>query len=128
MQTIFPIIRYRDARKAIEWLCKNFGFIELFSVPQSGEIVRHAQLKLGTNIIMLGSVRPDEGIQSPQNIGITTQALYIYVDNLDAHYENAKLAGTEIMSSIKETDFGAYEYHAKDIEGHLWTFGSFLPS
>ena len=30
------------------------GLVELFSVPESGDFVRHAQLKLGTNIIMLG--------------------------------------------------------------------------
>ena len=126
MQTIFPIIRYKDARSAIEWLCRCFGFIELFSVPESGSIVRHAQLKLGSNIIMLGSVRPD-GITSPQEIGITTQALYVYLDDLDTHYQNTRLAGVEIISPLKDTDFGAREYHTRDIEGHLWTFGTFLP-
>jgi len=54
MQTIFPILRYNDARGALRSLCATFGFVELFSVPESGQIVRHAQLKLGTNVIMLG--------------------------------------------------------------------------
>jgi uncharacterized glyoxalase superfamily protein PhnB len=54
MQTIFPILRYNDARAAIQSLCSSFGFVELFSVPQSGEFVRHAQLKLETKIVMLG--------------------------------------------------------------------------
>ena len=44
MQTIFPILRYNDARVAIQSLCAMFGFIELFSVPESGPGVRHAQL------------------------------------------------------------------------------------
>ena len=65
MQTIFPILRYNDARVAIQSLCAMFGFIELFSVPESGASVRHAQLKLGTNVVMLGSVRPDEGMATP---------------------------------------------------------------
>jgi uncharacterized glyoxalase superfamily protein PhnB len=58
MQTIFPILRYDDARAAIRFLCTAFGFAEVFSVPETGPIVRHAQLRLGTNIIMAGSVRP----------------------------------------------------------------------
>ena len=75
MQTIFPILRYKDARGAIRSLCAIFGFIELFSVPESGPIVQHAQLKLGTNVIMLGSVRLEDGITSPQELGTTTAVI-----------------------------------------------------
>ena len=127
MQTIFPILRYNDARGAIRWLCETFGFVELFSVPESGQIVRHAQLKLGSNIIMLGSVRPDEHMASPQVLGAATQALYVYVDDLDAHFERARSAGAEITSPPKDTDFGSREYHVRDLEGHPWTFGTYLP-
>src|SRR5262245_36966294 len=73
MQTIFPILRYNDARGAIRSLCATFGFVELFSVPESGPIVQHARLMLGTNLIMLGSVRLDENMTSPQSLGATTQ-------------------------------------------------------
>ncbi len=127
MQTIFPILRYDDARSAIKWLCTTFGFTEIFAVPASGQTVRHAQLKLGTNIIMLGSVRPDDGMTSPQSLGATTQALCVYVDDLDAHFERARLAGAEITSSPSETDFGSREYHVRDPEGHLWTFSTYSP-
>ena len=127
MQTIFPVLRYNDARAAIRLLCATFGFVELFSVPESGEFVRHAQLKLGTNIIMLGSVRPDERMTSPQVLGTATQALYVYVDDLDAHFERARSAGAEITNPPKDTSFGAREYHARDLEGHYWTFGTYLP-
>ena len=128
MQTIFPILRYNDARGAIRSLCATFGFIELFTVPESGPTVRHAQLKLGTNIIMLGSARHDEGMASPRALGAATQALYVYVDDLDAHFERARLAGAEIASRPKETDFGSREYHVRDVEGHMWTFGTYLPA
>jgi uncharacterized glyoxalase superfamily protein PhnB len=128
MQTIFPILRYTDARGAIRWLCATFGFIELFSVPESGPTVRHAQLKLGTNIIMVGSVRPDDGMASPQVLGAATQALGVYVDDLDAHFERARSAGAQITSPPEDTDFGAREYHVRDLEGHPWTFGTYLPA
>ena len=127
MQTIFPILRYDDARGAIRSLCATFGFVELFSVPESGQIVRHAQLRLGTNVIMLGSARPGERMASPRALGAATQALYLYVDDLDGHFERARSAGAEITSPPKDTDFGAREYHARDPEGHLWTFGTYLP-
>ena len=126
MQTIFPILRYIDARAAIRWLCAAFGFRETFSVPETGRLVRHAQLSLGTNLIMLGSTR-DEGPTSPQTLGATTQALYVYVPNVDEHFEKARLAGAEITAPPQDTDHGSREYHARDPEGHLWTFGTHLP-
>jgi uncharacterized glyoxalase superfamily protein PhnB len=126
-QTIFPILRYEDARAAIRWLCAAFGFIEIFSVPESGPMIRHAQLKLGTNVVMLGSIRPDDLLTTPQALGAATQALYVHVDDLDAHFEQARSAGAEITALIDETTFGAREYHVRDLEGHPWTFGTYLP-
>ena len=127
MQTIFPLLRYDDARAAIRWLCATFGFVELFSVPPSGPFVRHAQLRLGTNIVMLGSVRPDDGMTSPRRSGVVTQALCVYVDDLDAHFERARSAGAEITAPLADTDFGAREYHVRGLEGHPWTFGTYRP-
>jgi len=127
MQTIFPILRYTDARAAIQWLCAAFGFSERFSVPETGQFVRHAQLSLGTNLIMLGSCR-DDGLKSPQTLGAATQALCVYVPDVDEHYERARLAGAEISTPPQDMDFGFRGYHVRDPEGHLWTFGTYLPN
>lgn len=127
MQTIFPVLRYEDARAAIQWLCTAFGFVELFSVPESGDFVRHAQLRLGSNIVMLGSVRPGEEMGTPRTLGRSTQALCVYVEDLGAHFDRARDAGADITSPPKDTDFGSREYHARDLEGHLWIFGTYLP-
>lgn len=128
MQTIFPILRYRDAREAIRWLCEAFGFVEIFCVPESGAYVRHAQLRLGHNLIMLGSVRPDDGIVSPQTIGAATQMLAVYVEDPDAHFTRAQAEGAKILAPPNNTDFGSREYHVLDLESHPWTFGTFKPS
>ena len=127
MQTIFPILRYNDARAAIRWLCQAFGFVEVFYTPEDGPFVRHARLRLGENIIMVGSVRPDDGIASPQVLGAATQMLAVYVEDPDTHFERARTAGSTILYSPTNTDFGSREYHASDLEGHLWTFGTFRP-
>ena|SRR5205809_6044277 len=97
MQTIFPILRYTDARAAIRWLCTAFDFREIFTVPETGQFVRHAQLSLGANIIMLGSSR-DDGLNSPQKLGAATQALYVHVPGIDEHFEKARSAGAEITA------------------------------
>ncbi|HVN21813.1 MAG TPA: VOC family protein [Dongiaceae bacterium] len=128
MQTIFPILRYNDARGAIRWLCSAFGFVQVFSVPENGGYVRHAQLKLGKNLIMVGSVRLDDGIVSPKTLGTATQMLAVYVEDPDGHFARAQAAGAKILYPPRNTDFGSREYHVADLEGHLWTFGTYRPS
>ena len=105
-------------------MCTCFGFVELFSEPATGAIVRHARLKLGTNEIMLGSVRADDGIESPLELGAATQGLCVYVDDVDAHFERARSAGAHIVCPPEDTDFGQRIYHVTDAEGHPWTFSS----
>ena len=127
MQTIFPILRYNDARSAIRWLGAAFGFEEVFSVPESGDYVRHAQLKLGKSLIMVGSVRSGDGIASPKSLGAASQMLAVYVEDPDAHFARAKAAGANIQYPPTDTDFGSREYHVLDLEGHPWTFGTYRP-
>jgi len=128
MQTIFPILRYNDARAAIRWLCDAFGFVELFCTPEQGPYVRHARLKLGPSLIMVGSVRPDDGIASPKSLGFATQMLAVYVEDPDAHFQRAEAAGAKILAPPNDTDFGSREYYVLDLEGHPWTFGTFRPT
>jgi len=123
VQTIVPILRYRDARGAIRSLCACFGFVELFSEPPSGDVVRHARLQLGTNEIMVGSIRPGDGIESPLELGAATQGLCVYVDDVDAHFQRARAAGAAIDGAPEDTAFGR-TYQVTDIEGHPWTFSS----
>ena len=128
MQTIFPILRYNDARTAIRWLCSAFGFVQVLSVPESGDYVRHAQLKLGKNLIMVGSVRPNDGIVSPRGLGSATQMLAVYVADPDAHFARAQAGGAKVLRPPANTDFGSREYHVLDLEGHPWTFGTYHPA
>jgi uncharacterized glyoxalase superfamily protein PhnB len=124
MQTIVPMLRYDDARAAIRWLRDAFGFELRFAVPEAGPVVRHAQLRLGTNLVMLGSVRPGDGLCSPRSAGVATQAIYARVDDVDAHCARARAAGAEITAPPHDTDFGSRDYHARDLEGHPWVFGT----
>lgn len=52
--TIIPMLRYKDARAAIDWLTSAFGFAEHLVVPGVNGKIVHAQLTLGNGMIMLG--------------------------------------------------------------------------
>ena len=124
---ITPSMRYRDAPAAIEWLCYVFGFTKNLVVPGPDDTVAHAQLTLGTGMIMLGSLRNDEYgrmIKTPQEVGANTQRAYVVVSEVDAHYQRAKTAGAEIVMETVDQHYGGRLYSALDLEGHLVNFGS----
>ncbi len=129
--TIIPTIQYKDAQKAIEWLCTAFGFEKHLVVPGENDSIAHAQLRFGHAMIMLGSQNDgDYGklIRSPLDLGgVNTQAPYIVVENADEHYKRAVQAGAEILIDIKDEAYGGRGYTCKDFEGHIWNFGSYNP-
>ncbi len=128
MPNIFPFLRYQDAPAALEWLAKAFGFETQMVVPGPNGTIRHAQVKLGPGVIMLGSVRDEApGMRSRRDLTAVDEGIYVYIDDVEAHYQRARAAGAEIVRGLENTDYGSREYSARDPEGHLWSFGTYRP-
>ena len=129
--TVIPCLRYRDAPAAIKWLCSTFGFEEQLVVPNPDGTIAHAQLRFGNGMIMLGSVVDSEYgrlIKQPDEIGgAETQSAYVIVSDADAIYQRAKAAGAKIVLDIKDEDYGGRGFTCRDLEGRLWTFGTYDP-
>jgi uncharacterized glyoxalase superfamily protein PhnB len=121
---IFPALRYRNGAAALEWLGKAFGFEKHFVAPAPDGGIAHAQMCLGPGMIMLGSGK-GQGEANPWEQ--VPQGTYVYVENVDAHYARAKAAGAEIVRDLANTDYGSREYSVRDLEGHLWSFGTYDP-
>jgi uncharacterized glyoxalase superfamily protein PhnB len=58
----------------------------------------------------------------PKHLGGATQLAYIYVDDVDKHFESAKAQGNTILSEVADQFYGDRTYTAEDPEGHQWTF------
>ena len=131
--TVIPSLRYQDAPKAIDWLCRAFGFERHLVVPGEGDTIAHAQLTFGRGMIMLGSSGAhgggfDELVKAPGEVGgIGTQSPYVIVDDADAHLARARAAGAEIVLDIEDKAYGGRGYTCRDLEGHVWSFGTYDP-
>lgn len=122
LQHIFPGLRYRDAPAAIEWLGEAFGFERRQVVDGPDGTVAHAELQLGPGMIMLSSDKDDVfGSRVGQGW------VYVVIDDPDGHYERSKAAGAEIVMELIDTDYGSRDYSARDPEGNMWSFGTYLP-
>ena len=129
--TVIPTLRYRDGAAAIEWLCAAFGLEKQLVVPDKDGAVAHAQLIYGNGMIMLGASTNNEFhelVKSPlESGGVGSQSAYVRVSDIDAHYERAVAAGAEVVIEIKTEEHGGRSYSCRDIEGHIWNFGSYDP-
>jgi uncharacterized glyoxalase superfamily protein PhnB len=131
--TIIPAIRYRNALAAIDWLIAAFGFEKqaVFLGPDNITVM-HAQLTFGNGMIMLGSV--DNGGEAgkfmvqPDEIGLRgTQSSCLVVTDADAIYATAKAAGADMVLDIRDMDYGGRAFTCRDLEGHLWSIGTYDP-
>jgi uncharacterized glyoxalase superfamily protein PhnB len=127
--SVIPAIQYKDAKAAIDFLCKAFGF-EKKAVYEDNGLVAHAELTFGNGMIMLGSVKDTEYsklLVRPAIVGGVTMSTYIIVDDADAHFARAKAAGAQIVREPVTQDYGGRDYTCKDPEGHVWSFGPYDP-
>lgn len=126
--TIFPVLRYADATRAVEWLRDAFGFRTVYAVPDPDGTIAHAEMSLGAGIVMFGSVRPGTPeADAAADPSTARHSIYAYVEDVEAHAARAVGAGAEITRELTATDYGSTEYSALDFEGNHWSFGSYLP-
>ena len=129
---------YQDPAKAIDWLCRAFGFTVRLKVEGAGGRIEHSELEFGDDgLIMVGGggeeySTPEKQWRaraaSPAALGgKNTQSLCLFVDDVDAHCARAKAAGAKVFHEPKNSDYGAdywedRSYGAFDLEGHMWWF------
>ena len=125
---IFPALRYRDADAALEWLKRAFGFQEKGVYRGEDGAIQHAELRLGDGIVMFGGYAEDGwlGGESPRPLACTI-SIYVVVADADAHYSRANAAGAQVVREIDDMPYGSREYSARDLEGNLWSFGTYDP-
>lgn len=128
-QRVYAGGHYLDARAAIEWLGTAFGFEPMLVVPGESEgAIAHAELRLGEAVIMVGSAREGQlrDVLSPNGTP-HPQSIYVVIDEPDAHYARAKAAGAKMLIDLHTADYGSRGYTALDIEGNIWSFGTYRP-
>ena len=130
--TVTPCLQYQDAPAAIDWLCRVFGFEKHLVVPGEQGSILHAQLSFGNGMVMLGSSAKDNDYSRlmvlPNEIGgRQTQTTCLCVSDADLVYARAKEGGAAILIDIADAPYGGRGFTCRDLEGHVWTIGTYDP-
>jgi len=127
-------LSYQDPARAIDWLVGAFGFRVRISIPNAAGGIEHSELLFGDAVIMVAGERQQEPLlaRSPKSLGgANTRGLFIYVDDVEAHFAQAVAAGAVVARPLATTDYGPEYwmdrgYAALDPEGHAWYFAQRL--
>ena len=122
---------YDDASRAIDWLCRAFGFELQMKVVGDDGTVHHSELVLGGGMVMVGESSRNERSpyrRSPTQIGgANTQNMMVYVDDVEEHCRHVRAAGGVIVREPETHDYGEEYwsdrgYECRDPGGHHWWF------
>jgi len=116
---IIPYLFYRDVPAALDWLTRAFGFSEELRHQTANGM--HAQMTFGGQRIMMGQGSRDWRMQSPTETRLATMGIFVYLPDVDAHYERACAAGAEIVQAPHDESWGR-TYTVRDLDGHPWFF------
>jgi uncharacterized glyoxalase superfamily protein PhnB len=123
--TIFAEVRYRDPHTAMDLLTNAFGFEQRLVVPDEDGTIVHAEFVYGNGLVMLGA-EVDESV----GLGPTVfggSCLCVVVDDPDRHHQHAAAYGVDVVMPLRDTNYGARSYAARDHEGNLWVFSNYQP-
>lgn len=124
---LYPTFRYRDAAGMSDWLCEAFGFTVRARHQRDGRLL-HAELALGSAMIMLGSTADDAFGALVGEPGATGgKSVYVAVDDADLTHARARAAGARMLQDLTERDYGSREFICADPEGNVWCFGTYWP-
>ena len=126
LQTIAPDLRTVTvyfhpigAQRFIDFVTSAFGGKELMRHAE-GDMILHAKVQIGDSVIELGEARyPTQPLPT---------AIYLYVDDVDAMYEQALKAGGTSMLAPTDQAYGDRNAWVKDPFDNVWYVAAPLKS
>ena len=114
--TVFPTMSYRDAGAAIEFLERAFGAEQHTVYRDDSGRVRHAELRLGNGMVMLGEAEAAAG-----------GGVYVVVSTAGRALRAGARGGRRDHARAERHRLRLAEYGARDPEGLAWHFGTYQP-
>jgi len=118
---VIPTLRYDDAKAAIDFLERAFGFERKAVHEDEHGTVFHSELTHGSGMVMIGTRKGDDRFDTGRAV------IYVVVPDPDAVHAGAVAAGATIAQELVDQDYGSREFAAEDQEGNVWSFGTYDP-
>ena len=114
---IVPYLTYPDVEDAVRWLVHVFGFKEHVRLTPA-QRVRHAELRLGRCVVMLGV--------AGDRFGSLSSITQVFVDDVDQVCNRAVAAGGEVHEPAVDEPWGLRQAVIADPSGMRWEVSQYL--
>ncbi|MFE5326851.1 VOC family protein [Embleya sp. NPDC056575] len=121
---VTPYLCVDGAAAAIDFYVSVLGATERMRMAAPGGRIGHAELQLGTSIVMLADEFPDMGFRGPKAVGGTPVTLHVYVEDVDAVFADALAKGARELRAVKDEFYGDRTGGFEDPFGHHWNVAS----
>ncbi len=110
--SLTPYLVVEGAARLIDFLEEVFDAEEKERFAAPGNLIGHAELRIGDSVVMLGDAR---GPHTPM-----PAMLYVYVDDVDATFQRALAAGGAQVQAPTDQFYGDRSGGVKDPCGNMW--------
>jgi PhnB protein len=122
--TITPYLAIDGAAAAIEFYKKAFGAEEIMRMPGPGDLIMHAEVRIGDSPIMLSDANPEWGHHGTKHYGGSPVGLCVYVEDCDAAFKQAIEAGATEKRPLQDQFYGDRSGTVVDPFGYMWTLST----
>ena len=119
--SLTPYLAVEDASRAIEFYKEAFGAEEVVRMPGPDGSVAHAELQIGDSKLMLSDPFPQSNVRPPTERGGPTASVFMYVEDVDATFEQAQKAGATVVSELEDMFWGDRFGTLADPFGQVWS-------
>ena len=124
--SVTPYLAVDDASTAIEFYQRAFGAKERMRMPTPDGKIGHAELEIGDSLIMLSDPFPHSRTRPPKELGGTTGGVFLYVEDVDAAFQQAIDAGASVTMPLEDMFWGDRFGSVMDPFGHNWSFATHI--
>jgi PhnB protein len=121
---VTPYLTVKDGAAALDFYQRALGANVYMRMDGPGGKIGHAEFRIGGAPVMMSDEFPEMGVLSPQTLGGVTSSLMIYVENVDALFEQAVAAGCTVLKPIQNQFYGDRSGTVTDPFGHRWTIST----
>jgi PhnB protein len=120
MPRVTPYLIVDGAAAAIDFYKSVFGATERMRMGGAEGKVGHAELELGSSLVMPADEHPEIDARGPRSVGSTPVTLHVYVEDVDRVFERAIEAGARTLRPVEDQFYGDRRGTFEDPFGHHW--------
>lgn len=106
MPNVTAYLCVRGAAEAIDFYGRAFGADEQYVWRDESGRIGHAEIMIGETLLMLSDEWPEMQVLSPATLGGAGCAFVLSVEDVDAAWERALVAGAAVERPITEAPYG----------------------